>query len=157
MSARRWRWVHVMFVVGVVGKGVDGVLEVVGGALLAFATSAQIQRVVHVLTGPELSEDPTDLLSHALRRAAAHIDVDMRTFGAIYLVSHGVIKIGLVAALLKKRRWAYPGAMAAFGLFVAYQLYRWSLTHGAWLLVLSALDLVVIALTWLEYRRLRDT
>jgi uncharacterized membrane protein len=35
------------------------------------------------------------------------------------------------------------------------QLYRYVFTHSPWLLVLTALDLVVILLTWHEYRLLR--
>jgi uncharacterized membrane protein len=60
-----------------------------------------------------------------------------------------------VAGLLLKLRWAYPAAIVAFTLFVVYQLYRYSHTHSTALLALSALDAAVIALTWLEYRRLK--
>jgi uncharacterized membrane protein len=43
-----------------------------------------------------------------------------------------------------------------FLLFLVYQLYRHAHTHAPWLVVLSALDVLVIALTWLEYRRVRS-
>ena len=45
--------------------------------------------------------------------------------------------------------------MAIFGLFIVYQLYRLSLTHSLWLLVITAVDVLVIGLTWHEYRYLR--
>ena len=73
----------------------------------------------------------------------------------MYLLRHGVVKTGLVTALLLRRRWAYPVAIFAFLLFLIYQLYRYSHANAPELLVLSVMDVVVIALTWFEYRRLR--
>ena len=77
-------------------------------------------------------------------------------FGAVYLLWHGLVKAVLVAGLLLKQRWAYPTAILAFVLFVIYQLYRYTFTHAPELIYLSVLDVIVIALTWLEYQRLRS-
>nr|WP_258171938.1 DUF2127 domain-containing protein [Burkholderia contaminans] len=46
--------------------------------------------------------------------------------------------------------------MIVFGLFIGYQVYRFTFTHSVWLLLVTALDIVVIALTWHEYRYLRN-
>ena len=62
----------------------------------------------------------------------------------------GLVKIGLVAALLMKRRWAYPAAIAAFSIFLVYQIYRYSHTRAPELIALSILDLIVIILTWFD-------
>lgn len=151
----REKLVHVLFEVGVIAKGIDGVLEIIGGVLLFLVNPAQIAYVVRLLTEHELSEDPNDLVAGYLLHAAKHLSAGAQTFGAIYLLGHGVIKVGLVVALLRRRLWAYPVAILAFMLFLVYQLYRYSHTHAAWLLVLSAVDVFVIVITWLEYRRLR--
>jgi uncharacterized membrane protein len=45
--------------------------------------------------------------------------------------------------------------MVVFVLFIAYQLYRYALEPSSSMIGLSVLDVVVIALTWLEYRRLK--
>ena len=71
-------------------------------------------------------------------------------------MSHGVIKLWLIIGLLRRKLWYYPLAIAVFGLFIVYQLYRYSFTNSVWLLVLSAVDAAVIALTWHEYRYLRS-
>ena len=63
----------------------------------------------------------------------------------------------LIAGLLRERLWYYPIALAAFALFVLYQLYRFDMTGSLWLLVVTAVDVVVIALTWHEFRYLRHT
>ena len=78
-----------------------------------------------------------------------------RNFTAVYLLSHGVIKLGLIIGLLRERLGSYPVATAIFGLFIVYQLFRFSLTHSLWLVVITAVDVLVIGLTWHEYRYLR--
>jgi uncharacterized membrane protein len=112
--------------------------------------------MVRVLTQHELSEDPHDLVARTLLHAAQQFSGDVKLFGALFLLSHGVVKIGLVAGLLLRRHWAYPAAIAVFLAFLVYQLYRYAHTHSVWLLVLSVLDVFVIALTWAEYRRLTN-
>ena len=61
----------------------------------------------------------------------------------------------LVIGLLKNKLWAYPASLIALGLFVLYQLYRFSYTHGAGLIVLTVFDLLVMSLIWHEYRLVR--
>lgn len=149
------KFVHVLFDVGVIGKGIDGLLETAGGFLLFFVRPEQIGRIVRLLTQHELSEDPNDVIAGYLLHAAQHLSGGIQIFGAIYLLTHGIIKVGLVAALLRRQFWAYPAAIFAFLLFLVYQLYRYSYTRATWLLALSLVDAFVIVVTWLEYRRLR--
>jgi uncharacterized membrane protein len=58
------------FEVGILLKGLDGVLEVIGGLLLLVVSPATIDRVVTSLTQHELSEDPHDLLATHLLKTA---------------------------------------------------------------------------------------
>jgi uncharacterized membrane protein len=152
---RKSKIIHVLFDLSVIGKGVDGVLEMVGGVLLLFVSPDRIYTVFKVLTQHELSEDPKDLVATYLLNSTRHLTSSATMFAAVYLLWHGVVKVGLVAALLLKRHWAYPAAIVAFSLFLVYQLYRYTHTHSPGLLVLSIVDVVVIILTWLEYTRLQ--
>ena len=77
------------------------------------------------------------------------------TFAAIYLLSHGIVKIVLVAALLRNQVWAYPWMIAVLVLFIGYQLYRIVLSPTAGLVVLMVFDAAVALLTWREWRKLR--
>lgn len=148
------RLVHLFFDISVIAKGIDGVLEIVGGVLLLLVTPARILGVVRRVTQHELSTDPHDFIANYLLNSAQQLTSSVKVFAATYLLWHGVVKVVLVTGLLMKRRWAYPIAITAFMLFLIYQLYRYSHTRAAELLWLSALDVVVIVLTWLEYRRL---
>ena len=153
-SARR-RLFHNAFEVGIGLKALDGVLEIVGAALLLAVDPAHLSSLIQRLTQHELSEDPHDLIARFLVRFARGFTTEQQVFGALYLLSHGVVKIGLVAALWKRRLWAYPTAMTIFGLFAIYQMYRFTFTHSWFLIPLTLLDGFVIWLTWVEYQRVR--
>ena len=154
---RRRGWREVLFVVSVWIKGVDGALEIVGGAALISVNPGFIVRVVQVLTQDELTEDPHDLVANYLRRAAARVSFASEHFMSIYLFIHGAMKIVLVWALLRRVLAAYPLSIVVFAGFIGYQLYRYTWKPGVGLLVFSAIDAVVIALIYLEYRALRHS
>lgn len=152
----RGRVVHILFLIGVLAKAVDGVLEVIGGCLLLFVDPASLHRWLAGVTEYELSENQNDVIARLLLGIQANLTERTRIFATIYLVVHGVVKIGLVVAMLGRQLWAYPTAIVIFALFIVYQLYRYAITGALWLVALSIIDLVVIALIWLEYRHIRQ-
>ena len=148
------RLAHIGFEVGAFFKGLDGVLEVIGGALLLAIPPERLRAIVIALTQHELSDDPNDFIASHARRAVRAISPEGELFAALYLLSHGVLKVLLVYALLKRKLWAYPVAIVVFAAFGIYQMYRYAVTPSLGMIVLTVLDVFVIALTWLEYRRL---
>jgi uncharacterized membrane protein len=144
------------FKIGLVLKGLDGILEVIGGILLLFLTPAAIQHLVRVLTAHELSEDPHDLIARYLLHTTAHLHHGTTLFGAIYLLSHGIAKIVLVALVLKDKLWAYPWLIGLLLAFIGYQLYQITAVHfSAGLTLLTVFDAALVWLTWREYRAKR--
>jgi uncharacterized membrane protein len=141
------------FEVGIILKGLDGALEVIGGFLLLVLSPATIDRVTTTLTQHELSEDPNDLLATHLLKTAHGLTGSAVLFGAVYLLAHGLVKVVLVAALLKNQLWAYPWMVAFLGLFIVYQLYRLSLKPSDGLTALTIFDAVIAWLTYREYRK----
>ena len=57
--------VHVSFEIGLLIKGIDGILEIAGGFLLLYLNPNRMVRLIAVLTQHELSEDPKDLVANA--------------------------------------------------------------------------------------------
>jgi len=147
--------IHQAFEIGILLKGAHALIEIAGGIALYFVSAATIAGWVNTLTQDELSEDPQDFLARHLATLAQHFSVGSKRFYAFYLLSHGLIKILLVAGLLRGKLWSYPASLVALGLFIVYQLYRFSYTQSAGLIVLTIFDLVVMALIWLEYRIVR--
>ncbi len=142
-----------LFEVGIILKGLDGLLETLGGLLLLAVTPATLTSWVTRLTRHELSEDPHDLIAGHLLGYAHGLTGTAVTLAALYLIAHGVVKIVLVAALLRNRLWAYPWMIAFLLLFIAYQLYRLLLHPTIGLSVLTLFDAVIVWLTWREWRK----
>ena len=149
------RQIHRIFQVSVLLKGAHALVECLSGLALAFASNAAILALVDRLTRNELLEDQHDLVASALQHFARDFSVASQHFYAFYLLSHGVVKLALVVALLKQKLWAYPASLTVLALFIAYQVYRYSYTRSAMLVVLTLFDLFVMVLVWHEYRLLR--
>jgi uncharacterized membrane protein len=130
--------------------------EIVGGVLAYFISQQYLLHLVTTFTQEELTEDPRDFVAHFLIQSAQQMSVSARHFAAFYLLSHGIIKTFLIVGLLREKLWYYPLSMLVFGAFVAYQLFRFQVTHSLWLMAITILDIVVIAMTWHEYRFLRQ-
>jgi uncharacterized membrane protein len=142
-----------IFEVGIILKGLDGVLETIGGLLLLAVTPATINTVVSSVTQHELSEDPHDVIASHLLGYAHGLTGRAVTFAAVYLLGHGIVKIVLVAALLRNQIWAYPWMIAFLLLFIFYQLYRLALSPAFGLGALTIFDALIAWLTWREWRR----
>ena len=158
-SIGRWlhaeKNIHLVFEISLIGKALFALLEIVGGILAYFISQALLLRVVTALTQDELVDDPHDFVANYLLHTAQNFSVGTQHFTALYLASHGIIKLFVIVGLLREKLWYYPLALVVFGLFIIYQLYRFSFTHSPWLLVLTVFDLAIMGLTWHEYRYLR--
>jgi uncharacterized membrane protein len=64
---RQGRLLHRIFELGVIAKGIDGALELIGGLLLLFLSPTAITGAILFLVQGELKEDPTDLVANLLR------------------------------------------------------------------------------------------
>ncbi len=147
--------IHVFFDLSLFVKGALALLEIAGGILAYFVTQQFFISAAAIVTQGELAEDPHDLIATYLLHTAQGFSVSVQHFTAAYLLGHGVVKLWLIIGLLRERLWYYPVAIVVFALFIAYQLYRFQFTHSIWLLLLTLLDIVVIWLTWHEWRFLQ--
>lgn len=138
--------VHRLFLVSITLKGLHALVEIAGGIALYFFST---DRIVGWLYSK--SDRSDDLFA----RFARTFSGQEHHFYALYLVSHGLINLAIVAALLSRRLWAYPATFAVLAAFIAYQLYRFTFTHDIGLIAITVLDLIVMALAWNEYRLLR--
>ncbi|WP_158864234.1 DUF2127 domain-containing protein [Leifsonia sp. AG29] len=148
----RARFLDLAFRVTVFLKGLDGVLELVGGALLLFLTPERIHAIVRLLTQHELSEDPTDPVAGWLLHWSHQVTGSATLFGAFYLIVHGLVKVVLVWAVLRDRLWAYPWMLGFLVVFIGWQGYELA-RHFSWgLFALTVFDVLIVALTVREYR-----
>jgi uncharacterized membrane protein len=148
-------WLDRIFEIGIIGKGLNGAAELVGGLLLLLVTPDRIRHFAAALTQGELSEDPHDFVARYLLHTANGLTGSAVIFGGLYLLVHGAVKVVLVIALLLNKLWAYPWMIIVLLIFIGYQVYRIALQPSAGLIVLTIFDAMIVALTWREYRRQR--
>ena len=136
-------------------KGLDGLLEIVGGFLFLLVSPARVNTLVRSVTQHALSRNPHDFIASHLLHASQSFNGHAQYFAFFYLVSHGVAKVFLVVALWLNRLWAYPAMIVLLLLFIAYQSYRITFAPSWWLVALTLFDIFVIWLTWEEYKKQR--
>jgi uncharacterized membrane protein len=134
-------------------KGLNGLLEILGGILLILISPEQINHWAKSITEGELSQDPNNFIATHILKTAHHLSGGSLTYGAIYLLSHGVVKLFVIIQVLRGKLWAYPALMGVLGLFVIYQTYSMIAHFSFGMLLLTVFDLFIIFLTTIEYRK----
>lgn len=147
--------IHQLFVASILAKGLHALLEIITGVALYLISTETIVGSLSRWSSREILLERHDWIASHLLKFAEGFSVEKHHFYAFYLLSHGIVKGLLVVGLLREKVWAYPASFVVFGVFIAYQLYRYSFTHDAALIMLSVFDLFVIALAVHEYRLLR--
>lgn len=148
---------HKSFEIGILIKAIDGVFEIIGGILLIFLNPSRLSKLIAWLTQHELSEDPRDAVANFMIELSSKFTISTQNFGVFYLISHGMVKVILIILLWKRKVWAYPLTIVSLVLFIIYQIYRYTLNPSIGLVILTVFDIIMIILTFIEYRRIRDS
>lgn len=146
------RLVHRAFLAGMVFKGADGCMELIGAVAILATTRPEIRHMVAWLTHEELAEDPNDFFATHAVNMAQHLTAGTQYFAAAYLLVHGVIKLALVTGLLRGLRRVFPLALIILTAFIGYQLYRLARIPSWSLGLFTLFDVVVVALIAREWR-----
>lgn len=154
-SGRRDDALDKTFHVALVLKGLDGLLELLGGIFLVVVSPDALNRWAHDITQHELSEDPHNFFATHLLHIAQNLH-HTQLLGAVYLLGHGAAKLILVIGLWLEKGWSYPFAFVVLTIFIVLQLYEFALKPSVGLALLTAFDGLILWLTWREYRRRRD-
>jgi uncharacterized membrane protein len=145
-----------IFKVGIILKGLDGLLEFIGGLLVLFISPARLRDFVAFITHRELVADPHDKVANLLLFATSYYPVNGRTFLIVYLWVHAAIKLVAVIGLLKNLMWAYPFSLVSLGLLTLYQLYTIIFVKPSiGMVALTIFDIFVLWLIWREYSKVR--
>jgi len=154
-TSQKYITTHTVFVTSIIFKGLNGALEIAGGLMALFVSQGTVMSIVSLLVKNELLEDPSDIIANVLVHTVGTYTPTAQLFVALYLLTHGILKVFLVYNLFRHKTWAYPLAMAVFGIFALSQTIVYIKSPGAGLLFLTLLDVIIIALTYMEYRNIK--
>ena len=137
-------------------KGLDGAVELLAGLALLAVGPGGLDALTRRVVAHHLLGSPHGALAERFAAGEVALGGGDRAFAVAYLTLHGLVKLGLVVALLREVLPAYPVAVAVLAVFCAYEVYR-AVDRGAWSMwAAAALDLVVAVLVLRDYRRLRS-
>jgi len=148
-KAEREHNIHQLFLLAVILKGLNGLLEVCLAIFLA--TSDEILPYMLNLANDQLIENPNDFLVTHLS-AYTHPTESSLLFAALYLTVHGIVKMSLALGLWFNKVWAYPAGIAIISVFIVYQFIRVLERGSLLLLALTFFDCIFVALVYHEYR-----
>lgn len=133
------------------GKSIFAFVEFLSGLLLIFIPLDLIKSTIQHLAA-SIAFAP---LSSMITNAGERLTSDATLFAVIYLLLHGALKLVTLALLWRKILWSYPLSIVLLVGFITYQMFEF-FNHGAIpMLALCVVDLVMITLTLLEYRKLK--
>lgn len=140
---------------GILIKGFDGLVELIGGVLLLTLSSGTILHITDSLTRSELGENPHDFLALHAQHIGQQLAQGHNGFAALFLLTHGAVKVGLVICLLLNKLWAYPLGLILLTLLLIYQVYQLVVGPGVGMVVLTVLDIIIIWLVWREWQKVK--
>jgi len=131
-------------------KLLDGLLETIGGIIVLFIKPEFVVRLAHGVVGYH----PHNLIAKHLLESAQHFGRGAAVFAALYLLSHGVVKVALVIEIWRERLWAYLGLIIVTAGFMIYQIYEIIFRKPSFsFIALTLFDGLVVYLTAREYKR----
>jgi uncharacterized membrane protein len=142
--------------IGIIIKGIDGVLELIGGVLVLTISPQTFTGITQFLTQDALQENPHNFIATHIAKLGHHLASGHNFFAAAFLLTHGLVKVVLVACLLLNKLWAYPWALVILGLFMVYQAYLLITGPTFGMAFLTVLDAVIIWLIYREWQQVRQ-
>jgi len=145
---------HTAYLVTIAVKGFDGAVELLIGLLITFAGPDRIYLLILRLTAPELDDHPNSRMIHAIRRGVSGLASGQAGFAVVYLLIHGLLKVGLAVALLRGgARWIFPVASLILTGFIAFMSWHLALHWSNLLLAFALFDLLTLLLVINEWVR----
>lgn len=148
---RRSPLLHYAYLTAILIKGFDGALEALAGMVIAITSPERVYEWVIRFTAPELTGHHPAL--HAIRNGATRLAESSHSFVIFYLLVHGVLKLGVVLALLRGGgRLVFPAASLILGAFVVYMGAELARHWSGWVLSFLLFDLLTLLLVLNEWR-----
>lgn len=146
---------HSLFKAGIFIKALVGLGEIIFGLAFYVLSPAIINSLINFFV-EELREIPGDFLVNIFLRIFHDFSVTPQLVWGFIFLSHGIVKIFLLAGLFKNKFWAYPVSILIFTIFVFYQFYRLSIAPSVLLWFITIFNIIFIGLILHEYKHKKN-
>jgi len=144
-------WRHRFYALGIGLKGLDGLIETVSGLIFLSVHRALLDGWVVRATSAMIDGDADDWIARSLQHAFVGMSSGSRFFAGGYLLGHGALKLFIVIALFRRKRWAYNTAIGILCVFVVIQVSRIFYSYSTGLLLFTLTDVAIAWLIWAEF------
>lgn len=141
--------------IGLFVKAIDGTIELISGILVLVLSPSFILSTTHSLVDSTLRANLHSFIGLHILHSGQKLAEGHKLFAALFLLTHGLVKIVLVVYLLMNKIWVYPYALGVLTLFLVFQVYSLIVTPGFGMAVLAVLDIVIIWLVWREWEHVK--
>lgn len=146
---------HLAYLGAITIKGLDGLIEAVAGLILTLVTSKQIYDFAIWATAPELARHPGNHTAHAIRHGAYGFAHSPHKFAIVYLLAHGLLKMGLAINLFIEHLWIFPVSAIVLLGFIVFMGVKLGTHWSPWLFAFAVFDTVTLVLVLNEWRQRR--
>ena len=145
--------IYQLFTASILLKGAISLTEILVGIVVLF-----IPVRVFISFGELVAQhyNSQEFLVHYLLSGIHMLTAISGIYIAVFLISRGAIKLGLIFALLKNKVWAYPWSLGILGLFVIYQTFEIIKLHSLGIVAITIFDLVVMYFIGKEYQIVKN-
>lgn len=145
----------ISFYGGMAIKAVNAFIEFIGGFFMLILSHDMINRLIWLAAIYELREDPNDLVMNYFINLGNNLSISSQHSAALYMLIHGTTKLFFIWLLVKRKLWAYPLSAIVFSLFIVYEIYSFTFSHSILMLFMIIIDIAIVAVIILEYKRLK--
>ncbi len=145
--------VHTAYLITVIIKGLFGLLEFCGGAIIAIFGPQRLYGLALQVIDPDLYEGGHVHTAQLVMQGAAALSQTRGHFVIFYLFMHGALKMTITVVLLRGRgRWVFPVASTILSGFIAFFGFHLGKHWSTWVLGLALFDTLTLALVTNEWR-----
>ncbi len=140
------------FWASIILKGGVSLAEVITGAIVLFVPTTFLTDTASALIQTGILGGPHSFFAERLLTIIQEFTHGTQLFIAFYLLSRGIVKLGVIIALLKNQLWAYPASLVVLGILLLFQFYQIVTTFSIPVIAITIFDLVVMYFIWSEYQ-----
>lgn len=144
-----------LFTLSIILKGIDGVVELVGGLVFVILKKQHILDIIFGFLNYDLFKIPNETILEWVTYVSNELTTSVKILISMILICNGVIKIVLSINLLLKNLVAFPISIAFLIILLIYQIIQTFYTPSLFLNLFNVFDFIVILLIWREYTRLK--
>ncbi|MBI2743904.1 MAG: DUF2127 domain-containing protein [Chlamydiales bacterium] len=148
---------HLLFNLAIILKGIDGLLEFVGGLFFVFLKKQgvldSISKVLHYNLFKISNESVLDFVDYMSQMLSTSTFI----FISAILIGNGVVKMLVSVGLLLRKFLAFIVAIVFLMLLLVYQIVECFYTPSLVLDMFTLFEALVIYVIWREYRYLKRT